>query len=322
MLQVTDAGFLSTVQDLGRMGAMRLGVPIGGAIDRFALIIANRLVGNEPGAACIECYGEGPLFVAQEELLIAGAGRGYALVAGTCSYPLWLAVYVPRGEMFGLRSAGAAGWGYLAVSGGLNTPLVLESRSTFLRAGFGGLRGRTLQFGDQLAVLPPQLPGGLNNLAGRNLPKTLVPAYSDQIELRVTAYPQQGELTPASLLNLYAGEYFIKADSDRMGYRLQGPVLKRTSTHEVLTEGATSGTIQVPGDGQPLVLMCDSQTTGGYPKVGVVASVDMPLLAQCPLETGRVRFRQIPLEEAQEAYQHQARLVGCDFWEEENIAAA
>jgi antagonist of KipI len=316
MLQVIDAGFLVTVQDLGRVGLQRLGVPVSGAMDRFALTAANRLVGNPVVAAGLECFSEGPLLVGEEDLLVAGAGRGYTLVAGTCSFPLWMAVYVPRGEVFGLRGTGTSCWGYLAISGGLATPQILGSRSTYLRAGIGGLEGRTLQFGDRLPMGEFQRAQPLSSLAGRALPKSSLLPYANEISLHLVLVDPPGPFDPASLPALFGNEYLVRSDSDRMGYRLGGPQVAAEDGREPLTEGAVPGVIQVPGDGQPLVLMCDAQTTGGYRKAGTVTGVDMPLLAQCPPGVGRVRFRQITLEEAVNAYRRQAQLLASDFWED------
>lgn len=316
MLQVTDPGFLVTVQDLGRPGVQRLGIPLGGAIDRFALKVANRLVGNDFGAAGLECAGEGPLLVAGEDLLVAGSGRGFTLVAGTCSYPLWMAVFVPQGEVFGLRSNGAGGWGILAVSGGLEVPELFGSRSTYLRGAFGGLQGSRLRFGDVLPVGDQQPAGTLAAQAGRSLPRHKVPAYGDEINVRVIPCADQVSFTPSSLQQFYREEYRVTDESDRMGYRLNGAQLERASTGEVLTEGTTSGLIQVPGGGQPVVLMCDAQTTGGYPALGVVVGVDLPLLAQCPPGVGRVHFTAITREQAVEARRAQTAFLQSTFWEE------
>ena len=309
-LHVLEPGFLTTVQDLGRPGSERFGAPAGGAMDRLALMAANALVGNPPGAAGLEFALLGPVLqvgdAAAGGLLLAAAGRGFRLEIGEPrteqrggrGVPLWMAAWVRRGETITLHAEGG-GWGYLAVGGGIGVPEVLGSRSTYLRGGFGGLQGRALQAGDGL---PVGIAAGSYELAGREVPDALRPPYSDHPTLDVTLGPQQAAFTPAAISRLLNEEYALTAVCDRMGYRLQGPPLAHQGAADLLSEGIPLGAVQVPGDGQPIVLMADRQTTGGYPKIAVVTSASLPLLAQCPPDGGTVRFRAVSVAEAQEKW--------------------
>lgn len=302
MLEVVDPGFLTTVQDLGRWQALRYGVPISGVMDRFALMAANHLVGNNWNSAGLECYGEGPLLSTDHDLLIAGAGAGYSLVAGTCSYPLWMSVFVPKGELFGLRGMNPGRWGCLAVSGGIDVPMVLGSRSTYLRIGLGGHEGRTLLFGDHLPT------GGIANRsatpenAGRSMPKNLVPRDADDLAVEFIPCSQDISLSEELLQDISKTSYTISDQSDRMGYRLVGPAIQE-SGGDILSEGVVPGTIQFPAGGQPVVLLSDAQTTGGYSKLGVIASADLGRFVQCPIGSGQVRLSVTTVTLAQKRWQ-------------------
>jgi antagonist of KipI len=297
-LLTVDPGFLTTVQDLGRPGCERYGVPVSGAMDRLALMAANALVGNPPGAAGLEFALSGPVFQASGEgLLVAAGGRGFSLRVGGRPIPLWMAAWVRSGESIALQSSGS-GWGYLVVGGGIDVPLVMGSHSTYLRGGFGGLEGRILQAGDRLQVGP----GGSYDLAGLELPQALRPAYSDQPLIDVVLGPQEGAFTEAGLAAFLNEEYALTGACDRMGYRLAGPRIAHRKGADVLSEGIPLGAVQVPGDGLPIVLMADRQTAGGYAKIGVVASASLPLLAQCPPGVGKVRFRAVTVSDAQEKW--------------------
>ena len=326
-MHVLEPGFLTTVQDLGRPLGEPLGAPAGGAMDRLALMAANALVGNPVGAAALEFALSGPAlqvgYSPECGVLVAAAGRGFKLEVGGRSIPLWMAAWARCGETITLHGEGG-GWGYLAISGGIDVPEVLGSRSTCLsrgserglRAGFGGLEGRALQPGDSLPIGPST---GDYDLAGREVPDDLRPAYSDHPLLDVVLGPQQDAFTPGAVESLLNEEYTLTPACDRMGYRLSGPALVRHSqgpaqgsgTSEMLSEGVAFGAVQVPQDGQPIVLMADRQTTGGYPKIAVVSGASLPLLAQCSFDagTGSVRFKAVSVAEAQEKWRRMRWMI-------------
>ncbi len=299
-LSVLEPGFLSTVQDLGRVGYERFGVPVSGAMDRLALMAANALVGNPSEAAGLEAALVGPVLQAGCDCLVAAAGRGFTLEVGGHSLPLWMAAWVREGETVALHATGEGGWVYLAVSGGVEVLSVMGSRSTYLRGGFGGLDGRALKAGDILPVGAPDMdPGDLYLRAGRELQAEMRPNYGDNPSLDVILGPQSGAFPASAIETILSHDYALTLACDRMGYRLEGPPVEHVASADILSEGIPLGAVQVPGDGQPIVLMADRQTTGGYTKIAVVASASLPLLAQCPPGRGVVRFRAITVAEAQ-----------------------
>jgi biotin-dependent carboxylase-like uncharacterized protein len=191
-------------------------------------------------------------------------------------------------------------WAYLAISGGVLSQPVLGSVSTNLRGHFGGLDGRQLQVGDVLRSGNPSC--SLTELAARTLPESARPIYSDNPVVDFIMGPQEKYFTDESIATFMSQEYSVSGTSDRMGYRLEGAALKHRSKAELISEGMTMGAIQVPSNGQPIVMMADSPTTGGYPKIGTVASADLPLLAQCVPGKSKIRFRETTVAKAQKKY--------------------
>ncbi len=296
-LQVLTPGPMTTVQDLGRTGYERYGVPPSGAMDWFALWAANRLVGNPPGAAGLEFAMAGPDLRAGYDCLVAAAGVGYDLFIQGRRVGMWRAALAWAGEVIHLEPLDGAGWGYLAVTGGIDLPPVMGSRSTYLRGGFGGLDGRCLQEGDHLPL--GRFSPGMRQFAGRELLPDARPAYSSQVSLPVVPGPQQELFGEEGLNVLSGGEFSVSASSDRMGYRLAGPRIPNQGSPDLISEGITTGAIQVPADGQPIVLMSDRPTAGGYPKIATLARAGLPLLAQVMPGTGRVSFVFVSAAEAQ-----------------------
>lgn len=298
LLRVVSPGPLTTVQDLGRPWAQPLGVPGGGAADTVAHRIANRLAGNPPGAAGLEVTlgGFEAEFLIETAGGLAGADLGFSLDGEPLS-PGSRFTARPGGR---LRAEGRR-WGcraYLGFGGGVAVPEVLGSRSTYLPAGFGGFQGRALRRGDVVDVLD----GGGGGAAGR-VPEELVPPYGrpgEVVEVRAVPGPQDDAFTEGGRRTFFQSVYEVSAQADRMGCRLTGPWIEHGGPAELISEGVAWGSVQVPGSGEPLVLLADRQTTGGYPKIATVATVDLPLLAQV-VPGDRVRFREATLMEAREA---------------------
>jgi antagonist of KipI len=313
-LRVLSAGPLTTIQDSGRSGYERFGVPQSGAMDWFALRAANALVGNpregggRPGAAALEFAFEGPVLQASDDCLVAVAGWGHALHVQGRPVGAWRAALVRRGEILHFDRNGTPGWGYLAVLGGIDVPPVMGSRSTYLRGGFGGLQGRALREGDALPLGNEQ-PPGWQERAGRWLPPNMRPIYSDEAAVPVIAGPQEQAFTVGAIDLFYHAAYTISATSDRMGYRLNGPHLAHRDSADLISEPLTWGAVQVPADGMPMVMMSDRPTTGGYPKIATVARAGLPLLAQAMPVTGQVRFQAISFTEAQRRYRQMAAWI-------------
>lgn len=299
-LEVIEANGLATLQDPGRVGWRKFGVPTSGAMDSFAFRAANLLAGNDSNCAVVE-IGLGDVALrALHDCIISVAGVGYGLSIYIWDFPLWSSYYVRGGWTIRLDKLDFGMWAYLAISGGVQTPPMLDSRSTYLRGPFGGLDGRQLQVGDVLRSGTPSHP--LNELAARTLPEDARPVYSHHPTLDVIMGPQENYFTDESIAAFLSQEYAVSHTSDRMGYRLEGAVLSHRGKTELISEGMAMGAVQVPSSGQPIVMMADSPTTGGYPKIGTVVSADLPLLVQCMPNKSKVRFRKTTVAKAQKKY--------------------
>ncbi len=303
-LRVEVPGLLTTVQDLGRLGFERFGVPAAGAMDPFALRAANALVGNPAGAAGLELGWDGVTVTAGAEGMwaVTGAGAGLSARVNGRARPLWTALYLRAGETLEIEKA-PGGWAYLGVRGGVDAPLVMGARATYLRGGFGGWQGRSLRAGDALPIGP--LPGACPwpTVAGRRLPPEARPAYGPAVTVGVLPGPQAERFSAEQLAVFFSAEYTVTPEADRMGYRLSGPALLPAEP-DLLSEAMPLGAIQVPAGGAPIVMLADRPTTGGYPKIAVVARADIPLVAQCP-PGGRLRFHALTVADAQARYRAQ-----------------
>jgi antagonist of KipI len=299
-LEVLDGGLLTTVQDLGRTGYERFGVPVAGAMDPFALRATNWLVGNPPEAAALEITLAGPRLRAAEKCLIAVTGADLGLRVNGWNLPAWMAVFVRQGWTIGFSERKTGCRAILAVAGGIDVAPVMASRSTYLSGGFGGFEGRALRRGDLVPVGPAGFH--LPERAGRTFPRRLIPGYSDAPAIRVILGPQDDYFAKEGITAFLSSEYAVSSTSDRMGCRLQGSQIAHKGATEIISDGIPLGAVQVPPDGQPIVMMADRQTTGGYPKIATVISADIPLLAQCAPGQSRVRFKAVGVEEAQASY--------------------
>ncbi len=299
MIEVVKPGLFTTIQDQGRWGYQAYGVGIAGAMDAWALAAANLLVGNPEGAAGLEMTIWGPSLNFYRETWFAVTGADLTPRLNGTPIPNWMGHRAPAGSLlsFGPRRRGVRA--YLAVAGGLDVPIVMGSRSTYLLGGFGGLDGRPLKAQDRLSVGSlAQIP---EPLEGFVFPENLRPAYRKDPRLRTVLGPFQDFFSPEGLAAFLSEEYLITANSDRMGYRLQGKAITRKKTGELITCGLANGTIQVPPNGQPIILLADRQTIGGYPIIATVIHADLSLAAQCA-PGDSVRFDEVSPEEAREAY--------------------
>src|ERR1041384_7978171 len=260
-LEIIDVGGLVTIQDAGRKGWRRFGVPSSGPMDAFAFHAANTLIGNSAECAAIEIGFGDAVFQAQQDCVIALAGAGYRLSIYVWDFPLWSSFFVRAGWKISLNKMDDGIWAYLAVTGGVQTQPVLGSYSTYLRGAFGGLEGRQLQAGDRITAASHFS----YELAGRTLPEENRPKYQENPILGVIMGPQWDYFTKESIETFLSSEYSISLTSDRMGYRLEGPPLTQRGSKELISEGMTFGAIQVPSNGLPIVSMADGPSTGGYP---------------------------------------------------------
>lgn len=295
VLEVLKPGMLTTIQDLGRTGYQRYGIVVSGAMDTYAMRMANVLTGNEKNAAVLEITLTGPKFMILKDCKIAITGANLSPAANGKPLPLWTELRLAKGTLleFGELIEGCRA--YLSIAGGFEAPLLMESRSTYLRAEIGGFEGRKLRKGDVLHAY--STPQQMKKAYRKSLHSELIPTYSNDMMLRVIKGPQWDAFTEASQHKFLASTYEVSADSDRMGYRLVGERLETVRTQEQITDPIPNGAIQIPSDGQPIVLLADRQTTGGYPKIGVVASVDLSKIAQGK-PGDRVSFAAIEVEES------------------------
>jgi len=306
MIEVLRAGLCDLVMDQGRPGRGALGVPAGGAADPAALAAANALVGNNEAMAGLEVTLSGPLLRFPLGGVVALTGAPFAATRSSGAALAWNETLVlAAGETLSLARAEAGCRCWLAVRGGLAVPPVMGSRSTFLPAGFGGHRGRALQAGD---VLPCGTPAGA--LRVLRVLRTRAPSNAQDAPLRVVAGPQAGEFDDAGLAAFFAGTYRVGGASDRRGLRLRGPAVTHAQS-TLPSQGVLPGAVQVPPDGQPIILGWDGPVTGGYPVIAAVISADLSRLAQ--LRPGdAVRFVTVELE--------RARALAVAPWEIEELA--
>ncbi|HET8578662.1 MAG TPA: biotin-dependent carboxyltransferase family protein [Methylomirabilota bacterium] len=290
-LLVHDAGPMTTVQDLGRPGYLRVGIPDSGPMDREAFVLANRLVGNADNAAGLECTLIGPRLEFADERVLAVTGADMVPTLNGTPVPRWQALLVKSGDVLKFGPARSGVRAYVAVSGGIDTPPALGSRSTYVRGRLGGLGGRALKKGDQLPLAPMRGPR-----FGRLRPER-VPDYSREPEIRVVLGPQDDRFTARGIAAFLEGPYEMLPQSDRMGARLKGPFIEHTRGHDIISDGVALGGIQVVGEGQPIVLLVDRQSTGGYTKIATVCSFDIGRIGQ--VKPGQwLRFRKITVGEA------------------------
>ncbi|MDI3538703.1 MAG: hypothetical protein PWP58_1592 [Bacillota bacterium] len=295
VFEVLTPGLLTTVQDRGRHGYQAFGMPVAGAVDEYALRVANLLVGNDENAAALEITLLGPTLRVLEPAVIAITGADLGAMLNGETLPLWQAVAVKAGDEISFTGVRSGCRAYLAVAGGIDAPVVMGSRSTYLRGNIGGLDGRALKTGDKLPVGEP--PAAARLRVGRRVPSEFIPTYADNITLRVVLGPQDDHFTPAGRETFLTGEYVVTNEADRMGYRLDGPKIEHSGGADIISDGIPLGAVQVPGHGLPIVMLADRQTTGGYPKIATVVSADLYRIGQAK-PGDKVRFVAVSREEA------------------------
>lgn len=298
-LRVVEPGLLTAIQDLGRTGYQRLGIPVSGAIDSVALRAANVVVGNPQGMAGLEIALVGPtLEVEAESVRVAVCGGATVLTIESANgdarrVRALESVTLERGDRFRIGSVEGTAVAYVAVAGGFDLQPFLGSLSTYVRGGFGGLEGRALRKGDWLPLKRGTAPDRADlRLEELDLP----PAHL----VRVMPGPQDDWFTCEAMAAFLGSDYVVTRDADRMGLRLDGPRLEHTKGANIVSDAIAPGAIQVPGNGLPIVLLADRQATGGYPKIATVISADLPALGRVS-PGAKVRFAAVSLEQAEAA---------------------
>lgn len=295
-MYIEEPGMFTLVQDLGRWGFQSKGITVSEPMDIFSLRTGNAMLGNDENAAALEVLIFGPEMVFRKDCCIVAAGADLGLVINGSPAEAWKVHSIASGDRVSL--AGMAGDGcraYLCVSGGIDVPLVMGSRATYVRAGLGGMHGRPLQAGDELPLGDPGKDW--RKAAGVVCPEELRGTKHRDEPLYTMDGPQIDAFTPEGIKTFYSETYTVTDEIDRMGYRFDGPEIARAKGADIISDGIVFGSVQVPGSGKPIVMMADRQTTGGYTKIAVVSSWSVAQLAQkLPGET--VRFSRVTEEEA------------------------
>jgi antagonist of KipI len=289
---VLKPGFFTTIQDLGRYRYLRYGVPISGAMDTFSLTAANDLIGNNPNDAALEITLIGPELQALARTQIAVTGGTISPKINGQDVPMWQTLNIHQGDVvsFGKMESGCRA--YLAIRGGIDTPLVLGSRSTYVRGGFGGMNGRQLKAGDMIEQFDTQLLE-----IEYKMPEELVPQLTNRFIAHVILGPQSDMFTEKGIDIFFSSYYEVTLEADRMGYRLNGPLIEHKTKADIVSDALLPGSIQVPKDGKPILIMQDAQTTGGYAKIATTITPDVCMLGQAkPKDT--MEFCRISMKEA------------------------
>lgn len=313
-IEILNPGLQTSIQDLGRYGLRKYGVIVSGAMDFFAHRVANILVGNDESEATLEITLLGPKILIKEDSLISICGGNLSPKINNESIPMWRPVYVKKESVLSFGESKLGARAYIAFAGSFKVDKVMGSKSTYLRAEIGGYNGRQLKKGDRLNINSP------SNFSRRIIDKLLkgedvkeyfypkwsvtsniLPKYSRNTAIRVVKGGEFECFSELSQNNFFENNYLVTPQSDRMGYRLKGDLLELRKPMEMLSEAVALGTIQVPPDGNPIILLADRQTTGGYPKIAQVISVDIPIVAQRK-PGDKINFKEITLREAQELY--------------------
>src|SRR5574337_1324646 len=296
--EVLRPGLLTTLQDLGRVGYQRYGVPTSGAMDRTALRAANLLLDNEEDLAGLEATGEGPTLRTLTDLTVAIVGADMQPLLDGQPIECGTAIAIRSGHTLELRQARRGLRAYLAVAGGIDVAVILGSRSTCLPAAFGGLQGRAVREGDRLSIGPVRRQQVVTR--GRRLPSRWLESTGGILTVRVVLGPQADRFTSEGIHTFVSEPYRVTPQMDRVGIRLHGPPIGHRSGADIISDSTPLGAIQVPPDGQPTVLLADRQTTGGYTKIAVIVQEDIFRLGQV-MPGQIVRFRPISVSEARAA---------------------
>lgn len=301
IFQVKKTGLFTTYQDLGRWGYQQFGVPVSGAMDPFALQVGNLLVGNNANEAAIEMTMIGPELLVLSDHIVAITGADLDAKLNGNSVPLWQAVKIREGDTLTFTSPRKGVRAYLAVAGGVNIPMIMGSKSTYVKARIGTL----IQKGDVIDGFSIEHSHTSVGLSYQSRPK-----HNQVVTVRIILGPHDHQFTDKGIRTFFESEYVVK-QADRMGYRLEGDTpLEHKGGADIISDTVPFGGIQVPLNGQPIILMADRQTTGGYARIGTIITADIPKVSQLP-PGGKIRFQPITVEEAETLLKQEQRLLSC-----------
>ncbi len=295
ILEIVSPGIMTTVQDIGRYGYGRFGVAPSGALDSYAMRVANLLAGNREDQACLETMLLGPGIKFLTEVVVAVTGGNLQPQRNKAPIAMWQSHAFKKDDILSFGSAVSGFRAYIAVSGGIGVPRIMGSRSTNLPSGFGGFNGRTLKKED---ILVSDKPIDMTPATGRIFNPDWIPVYSDKWQIHVVPGPQDDHFPDDSRNTFFGSAYTMSQNSDRTGIRLEGPEIRcrRDVEASIVSEGVIAGSIQIPGDGKPIIILGET-VTGGYRKIATVISADLPLLGQ--IKPGdSIQFQAVSLEEA------------------------
>lgn len=295
-IRIKNPGLLTLIQDSGRYGYQQFGVPVSGVMDSFSHRIANTLVGNNENEALLEVTILGPEVEIMNDSLIAITGGDLSPVLNGEPIPMWESIRIKKGDTLGFGHIKNGCRSYIAFAGGIQVEKVMGSRSTYVKAKIGGLNGGNLKSGDILKI--GDLEENLTSTKYRKLPNKYIPTYSNNIEVRVTLGPQDDCFTEKGIEKFLSAEYKVTNECDRMGYRLEGEAIEHVNSGDIISDGINFGAIQIPSQGQPIIMMADRQTAGGYTKIANVISIDLPKIAQAK-PGDCITFKKVTIYEAQ-----------------------
>ena len=296
-IKVVKAGLLTTIQDAGRRGYQRFGMAVSGAVDVHSYIYGNILVGNEPTEAVLECTLMGPTIEFTSASIIAVTGGNLTPRINGEEITMYKAIKVNEGDTLSFGHVQSGCRAYIAFAGGLDIDVIMESRSTYIKAGLGGHHGRNLQDGDVVEFRKEN--AAVDNLELREMDPPI--AWTGEYVVRVVLGAEEDRFTDKGINTFLTSEYKVSNSFDRMGVRLEGDAIEHVGDANIISNGIPFGAIQVPDSGQPIIMLSDRQTVGGYTKIGTIINIDMPMIAQAK-SGDRIRFKTINIYEAQELF--------------------
>ena len=295
-IKVQKPGLCTTVQDMGRVGFQKFGIPVSGVMDEFSFVVANYLLGNNYNNAVLEVQYMGATLEFDFDVSVAITGANLSAKLNGEDVAMWETINIKKGDVLSFGNIKEGVRTYIAFAGEIDVPLVNGSKSTLLKSKLGGFDGRQLKMLDEIEIKNPRILEKKNKLQEKFIPK-----FVAENEIRVILGPQDDYFTENGIKTFLSSEYTVTKDADRMGMRLSGEVIEHKDKADIISDAAVFGSIQVPGNGLPIILLADRQTTGGYTKIATVIKADLPKLAQMS-PNNKIKFKKVELSEAQTIY--------------------
>lgn len=294
-IKIIKPGLLTTVQDKGRYSYQKFGVPVSGVMDSFSHRVSNLLVGNDLFEAVLEVTLLGPEIEFLDDCVIAITGGNLSPMINKKSINMWKSIYAKKGDILSFGQIKNGCRSYISFAGGIDVPLVMGSKSTYIKGKIGGYEGRSLVSKDILKMGSPK--DNFKSLKGRTIHLNHKPIYTNEFEVRVILGPQDDYFTDKGINTFLSSQYVITNECDRMGYRLDGEKIEHIKGADIISDGIAFGAIQIPDNGKPIIMMADRQTTGGYTKIAHIISSDLSKIAQAK-PGDKINFKSISIEEA------------------------